>query len=720
MPAATGSGPGDIPPAGPGRSVVDAGDPPPPVAAGQQERGALRAEQLQPAARSRRRATTSAAAPATARPSPRRPAARRRRPRGDAGARTAARARRARPAGPAASTSSAGSGSGGTVAGDGAGSRPGQGAGGSGPVGVGGDRRAGGRRRRLVGRGGDGRCPVPCAAGAPRPAARTSRAETRPVRRTTSGGHPAGAIRPVSSSGAIARSRSGSVWSDAGAPGATAVSPLRRPADPAAPARRPAAGERPGRCARRLDRRRPAGPGPAGAAPRMRLTRPRPRRPSSRSSPHGTSRTRSPGSRPPGQHRGEHRLRPQQRLHPDQRPAGPLVGLPDLAPQPELQRARGDRLLGDQPQPGHRAGPAVRRSGHRRRVSQASSCQRTRSTVPAGVSGSAHRHTRCSCSPEAVRAATPSRVQDSPCPARVRCSRSASPRAAKAAASTRSTGGSSSISTVSSSGGRRRTGGRGSRPRASRWQSTASAPNREATSCGSSAPNAPEAAQPEPAQQPDQLGPVDVGIPVELLDAERGEEGRGVPGRDGQPPARREHGREQPVGHPDLALHPGARRDLVDQPLGGGQLAAEVAGRPPRRQHHQAGPDDLHPRGQLLDRHHHRLERAGVPVGVAGEHGQLRAAGLGLPAAQPAPDPLRAGHRRAGQHPVGHEHRRRPVRRDVRGAGGRGDRPVRRPQRQHPHRLLAHPDRPDPGVPAPRTRLLHAPRPHPPHRARRA
>ena len=199
-------------------------------------------------------------------------------------------------------------------------------------------------------------------------------------------------------------------------------------------------------------------------------------------------------------------------------------------------------------------------------------------------------------------------------------------------------------------------------------------------------PERAQAAQPEPAQQPDQLGPVDVGIAVELLHAERGQEGRGVPRRDGQPPARREHGREQPVGHPHLALHPGARRDLVDQPLGGGQLTAEVAGRPPGRQRDQAGPDDLHPGGQLLDRHHHRLERAGVPIRVAGEHGQLRAAGLGLPAAQPAPDPLRAGHRRAGQHPVGHDHRRRPVRRDVRGAGGRGDRPVRRPQRQHPHR----------------------------------
>ena len=162
-----------------------------------------------------------------------------------------------------------------------------------------------------------------------------------------------------------------------------------------------------------------------------------------------------------------------------------------------------------------------------------------------------------------------------------------------------------------------------------------------------------EAAQPEPAQQPDQLGPVDAGIPVELLDAERGEEGRRVPRRDGQPPARREHGREQPVGHPHLALHPGARRDLVDQSLGGGQLAAEVARRPPRRQHHQPGPDDLHPGRQLLDRDHHRLERARVPVGVAGEHGQLRAAGLGLPTAQATPDPVRPGHRRAGQHPVG-------------------------------------------------------------------
>ena len=88
-----------------------------------------------------------------------------------------------------------------------------------------------------------------------------------------------------------------------------------------------------------------------------------------RSSPQGTSRTCSAGSRPPTEHRGDHRLRPQQRLHPHQRPPGPLVGLPDVAPQPELQRPCGDRLLRHQPQPATAPGsPAlVPRDGSARR-----------------------------------------------------------------------------------------------------------------------------------------------------------------------------------------------------------------------------------------------------------------------------------------------------------------------------------------------------------------
>ena len=192
------------------------------------------------------------------------------------------------------------------------------------------------------------------------------------------------------------------------------------------------------------------------------------------------------------EHRRDHRLRPQQRLHPHQRAPGPLVGLPVSPHRPRCSAPAATVSSGTS-----RSRTTAPSSGVcRRLVSQASSCQRTRSTVAAGVSGSAHRQIRCSSSPAAVWAVTPSRVHASPWPAKVACSRSARPRAANAAASTRSTGGSSSASTVSSSGGRRRSGGRGSSPRASRWQSTASAPNRDATSAGSSAANAPRLRSP--------------------------------------------------------------------------------------------------------------------------------------------------------------------------------------------------------------------------------
>ena len=59
-----------------------------------------------------------------------------------------------------------------------------------------------------------------------------------------------------------------------------------------------------------------------------------------------------------------------------------------------------------------------------------------------------------------------------------------------------------------------------------------------------------EAAQPEPAEELDERGAVDVGLAVELLHAERGEEGGGVAGRDGHRTAGGQHGGEQPVGEP--------------------------------------------------------------------------------------------------------------------------------------------------------------------------
>jgi hypothetical protein len=187
----------------------------------------------------------------------------------------------------------------------------------------------------------------------------------------------------------------------------------------------------------------------------------------------------------------------------------------------------------------------------------------------------------------------------------------------------------------------------------------------------------PQAAQAEPPQQADQLGPVDVGLAVELLDAERREELRGVAGRHGEAPPGREHRGEEPVGHADLALDARAGGHLVDQHLRGRELTAEPPHRALRRQRHQPRPHDLHARRQLLHRDDHRFERAGVAIRVAVEHHQLGAPGLRLPATQPTSDAGGPCDGRAGEHPVRDDHRGGPLRGDVRGPGGGRDRPVR-------------------------------------------
>ena len=131
-----------------------------------------------------------------------------------------------------------------------------------------------------------------------------------------------------------------------------------------------------------------------------------------------------------------------------------------------------------------------------------------------------------------------------------------------------------------------------------------------------------QAPQPEAAEEVDEGGAVDVGLAVELLHAERGEEGGRVAGRDGHRTTGGQHGGEQPVGEPRLHLHAGAGGDLVDQPLRRRQLAAEPARRAAGGQRHQAGTEDLHPRRQLLDRDDHRLERPRVPIQIGGEDGR--------------------------------------------------------------------------------------------------
>ena len=62
--------------------------------------------------------------------------------------------------------------------------------------------------------------------------------------------------------------------------------------------------------------------------------------------------------------------------------------------------------------------------------------------------------------------------------------------------------------------------------------------------------------------------------------------------------------------------------------------------------------------------------------------------GPGLHDAADRAGPRRPGRRRSREHLVGHDDRGRPIRGDVRGTGRSGDRPVRRPQGEHPHRAV--------------------------------
>ncbi|GAB3941442.1 hypothetical protein GCM10027614_26770 [Micromonospora vulcania] len=129
---------------------------------------------------------------------------------------------------------------------------------------------------------------------------------------------------------------------------------------------------------------------------------------------------------------------------------------------------------------------------------------------------------------------------------------------------------------------------------------------------------------------------------------------------------------------------------MLDDPLGGGLLAAEVTARPPDG--HRAGPraDHFDAGHQLLHRGDHGLERPGVPAGVVLHDGELRAAALRLPLAQPSADPLGAGLLGAGDHPVGVQHGDRTGGRHPVDDLGSEHRPVRAPQQQGAYRRTGH------------------------------
>jgi hypothetical protein len=71
---------------------------------------------------------------------------------------------------------------------------------------------------------------------------------------------------------------------------------------------------------------------------------------------------------------------------------------------------------------------------------------------------------------------------------------------------------------------------------------------------------------------------------------------------------------------------------------GQGGLAAVVAGGAAGWEGALARLEDLDPGGELLDRGQHGLEGAGVAGRVVGQQLQLRAAALGLAAAEAGPD----------------------------------------------------------------------------------
>ena len=169
----------------------------------------------------------------------------------------------------------------------------------------------------------------------------------------------------------------------------------------------------------------------------------------------------------------------------------------------------------------------------------------------------------------------------------------------------------------------------------------------------------------------------------QLPDRQRGQEQRVLARLDDPARPCGEDGGGQLVGDADLAFGPG-RGHRVDQPLSGGLLGPEVAGRAAHRQHQQAGPQHLGARHQVVHRGRHVFEVAGVAGGIGGDDVQLRAPGLSFPAAQAAPHPGRAGRRRTGDHPVGQRDRDRRRRGQTR-RRRRGDRgPVHAPDGQHP------------------------------------
>ncbi|MDT5042680.1 MAG: hypothetical protein QOE51_3665 [Actinoplanes sp.] len=135
----------------------------------------------------------------------------------------------------------------------------------------------------------------------------------------------------------------------------------------------------------------------------------------------------------------------------------------------------------------------------------------------------------------------------------------------------------------------------------------------------------PERLDPQPAQQIGEDGP------LHRIDRHGGQELPGLSGGHDLPGPGRQPRREHPVGDPDLTLHRARLRHLLDDPLGGGLLTAEIPDRPTGGDRAGTDPDHLDPDGDLLDRGDDRLEGPRVPARIMVDDHHLRAPALRLP-----------------------------------------------------------------------------------------
>ena len=382
------------------------------------------------------------------------------------------------------------------------------------------------------------------------------------------------------------------------------------------------------------------------------------------------------------EHGGEDRLRTELTLYPHQGTMRPLVGHADLAPQARLHARVPDHTVGDEPQPVDARG----RSGRQPPADGSARAGEPTVELPADPVGEAGGVEQPVVSPHPVQLLAGRGVR-----------LDAEPGGGQAVP------GQPFVQLF-----RECPGGEGGHVDAfQRWvvvaghrqvgrrlayrQRASLLPSREAVRVGGVEPEprqdvsggqGGEVGQGTHTEAPQQVGEVGT---VQGRDVHPGEEVRSRVGWHDAPGPGSEHGGEDSVGYAGLDLHRAGESDVLDEPFGRLRLTTEVARRPAGRDRAGPRPHHLHPRRELLHRGHDRFERPGVATRIVLHHHQVRAASLRLALAQSPADPLGPRRRRADQHPVGVQHRHRPVHVHALGDPGRDHRPVRAPQHQRPH-----------------------------------